>query len=291
MRILLRKFVTRFVNKKIKSKLKKIEYKAKKKIISKFPKLDEQALREIISNDLGIRQGDNIFLHGSTDMVRTDLSPSAIVSILLDIVGEEGSLSVPTFIRYSSKEWMKKDEKFNYRRTISGMGMLSESVRRNKYSARSLHPTKSVATIGPIANEILGEHHLSEYAFDKKSPFFKLLKFNVKVIGFGVPMSYLSMVHTVEDCNINEYPINVNEQEIYSKICVTEDNREIEVKCHVHDISIVAKANPEKFVRKYLERGDYVIKRHYFSSFFMVDGNRLYNELCTQMINNKTIYD
>lgn len=291
MRVFLRKLISRFAGKDLKVKLKKIEYKTRKKWISKTPKLTEIAIRQIITNDLGIKKNDNIFVHGSTDMVNTDLTPSEIVAILLDLIGENGSLSVPTFIRYTSKEWMQQEDKFNYQRTISGMGMISERVRRNKGALRSLHPTKSVATIGTIAKNVLGEHQFSEYAFDQKSPFFKLLKHNVKVIGFGVPMSYLSMVHTVEDCNIEEFPLTINDPEVYSKICIAKDGEEVEVKCHVHNMNIVAKANPEKFVRKYLQKSDYVVKNHYLTPFFMVNGNALYSELHRQIKNENTIYD
>ena len=88
------------------------------------------------------------------------------------------------------------DKQFDIKRTASGMGIFSERVRRHKLAKRSLHPTKSVATIGKIAEEILNEHHLDIYQFGSKSPFVKLLNYNVKVIGLGSPMSYLSMVHT-----------------------------------------------------------------------------------------------
>jgi len=225
------------------------------------------------------------------DMINTDLSPLQIVELLLDIVGSTGSLSVPTFIRYSSEEWMKVDQKFDIKRTPSGMGIISERVRRHKDAKRSLHPTKSVACIGSIADEIVGEHHLDSYPFGQKSPFVKLLEYDVKVVGFGAPMSYLSMVHTVEDCFPKEYPLQINLPPLYEKVCVDENKNDVKVSAYVHDLSIVAKANPEKFVKKYMSRDDYGVFTYYLTPFFVVDGKKLFDALKFEMKNSNTIYN
>ena len=168
MRIFVRKFLSKFLSKKLKSKVKKFEYKSKNKLILKLPTLDEENLIDILVNKLGIKKGDNLFIHASIDMINTALTPLQVLDLILELVGEGGSVSVPTFIRYSSKEWMEMDKKFDIKKTPSGMGIFSERVRRYKDSKRSLHPTKSVATIGKIANEVLSEHHTDSYQ-DRKS--------------------------------------------------------------------------------------------------------------------------
>ena len=48
----------------------------------------------------------------------------------------------------------------------------------------------------------------------------KLLDYDLKVIGLGASMSYLSMVHTVEDVYSTEYPKNINEKTVYEKNCI-----------------------------------------------------------------------
>ena len=71
-------------------------------------------------------------------MINTKLSPLNVLDVIIDIVGCKGSISVPTFVRYSSKDWMLMDEKFDIgNRTASGMGIFSERVRRHKFSKRS----------------------------------------------------------------------------------------------------------------------------------------------------------
>jgi len=291
MRIFIRKILSQILDKEKKDKIKKIEYKTKKKIINALPSLDENKLRDIFKNKLNIQEGDNLFIHASLDMLNTSLSPLQILNILLDIVGENGSISAPTFIRYSSKEWMLMEKPFNAKRTPSGMGLFSERVRRHKLSKRSLHPTKSVASIGPIAEEVTNEHHLSKYPFGTKSPFYKLLDHDVKIIGLGAPMSYLSMVHVVEDIHPDTYPIKINEPKIYEKTCVTLDQENIQVRTYAHDLSVLVKANPEKFIKKYMNPKQYKIYKYFLTPFFVVDGSKLLDQLTVEMLNGNTIYD
>ena len=197
----------------------------------------------------------------------------------------------PTFIRMFSKDWMETDKEFVIDRTPCGTGMFAETVRRYPGAVRSLHPTKSVATIGPIASEILGEHHKAEYAFGNLSPFMKLLNYDVKVVGLGVPMWYLSMVHTVEDCFPDEFPVPVNEERLYRKLCVDKDGKKHVVHTRVHNLGVVAKANPEKFVKRYVDKSDYLLVKWYLTPFFMVRGKALYEALEKQMRLGHTIYD
>lgn len=290
MRIFLRKILIKIVSKKMKKKLKNFEYKRKKSLISKLPNISEEILKDILINKLNIKKGDHLFIHASLDMLNTNLTPLEILKIILTIIGEEGSLSVPTFIKYKSKDWMEMEKDFNLKRTPSGMGIFSERVRRYPGASRSLHPTKSVATIGKVASDILNEHHLDTYQFGIKSPFYKLLKYKVKVIGLGAPMSYLSMVHVVEDVYPEAYPLAVNEKKIFTKNIIN-NTEVVSVKTLVHNLSVVIKANPQKFVKRYMDKEAYIIYNHYLTPFFRVEAMELFKELEEQFKLGNTIYD
>ncbi len=41
------------------------------------------------------------------------------------------------------------------------------------------------------------------------------------------------------------------------------------VRTHVHDMAVVTRANPEKFVRKYVKKEAYTTYDHYLSPFFL----------------------
>jgi aminoglycoside 3-N-acetyltransferase len=290
-RIFLRKILSNILSKELIKKLKEFEYRNKKRIILKQPLLRQKDVKNILVNKLGIKEGDNLFIHCSMDMINTDLSPLQMLELILELVGKDGSVSAPTFIRYSSKEWMLMDKKFDIKKTPSGMGVFSERVRRYKLSKRSLHPTKSIATIGDIAADIVGEHHLDVYQFGVKSPFMKLLDHNVKVVGLGASMSYLSMVHTLEDVHSERYSKNINESKVYEKICINEEKEELIVKTLVHDLKVIIRANPEKFVKRYMDKKDYIIHNNFLTPFFTIEGNQLFNELERQMKKGNTIYD
>jgi aminoglycoside 3-N-acetyltransferase len=290
MRIFLRKILVKVLSKERQKYLKGLEYKSKKGLAKTFPKISEDKFREMLIEQLMIKKGDHLFIHASLDMLHTDLTSLDILRIILDIIGKEGSISVPTFTKYLSKDWMLMKKEFNIRRTPSGMGIFSEMVRRDKDARRSLHPTKSVATIGSIAKSILDEHHLDIYQFGKKSPFYKLLDYDVKIIGLGVSMP-LSMVHVVEDVFPTEHPVDVNEKEVLSKTCIDENKNSINVKTLVHDINIIVKGNSKKFVQRYMNKEDYVISKHYSTPFYMVKGKQFFEELESQMRQGITIYN
>ncbi len=290
MRIFLRKILIKVLSKERQKYLKSLEYKSKKGLSEKFPKISEEKLRTVLTNELHIQRGDHIFVHASLDMIHTDLTPMDIVKIVLDIVGEEGSLSVPTFTKYLSKDWMLMDKDFNIRKTPSGMGIFSEMVRRDKNAVRSLHPTKSVATIGKIAHSILDEHHLDIYQFGKKSPFYKLLNYDVKIIGLGISMP-LSMVHVVEDVYHDEHPVEVNEQELFQKNCIDVNKNSVSVETLVHNLNVIVRGNSKKFVQKYMDKKDYIISSHYLTPFYMVKGKQFFEELTSQMRQGNTIYN
>jgi len=291
MRIFLRKILVNIISKEKQQSLKRFEYQSKKRLTDTFPKLTEAKLREILIDEFGVKSGSHLFIHSSLDMINTDLSPIDILKIILDIVGDEGSISVPTFTKYLSKEWMLMEKEFNIKRTPSGMGIFSEIVRRDKRAVRSLHPTKSVATIGKIAEFILEEHHLDPYQFGKKSPFYKLLtEYDVKIIGLGVSMP-LSMVHVVEDVYHNEHPVDVNEKELFQKKCIDNNKESIVVKTFVHNPKVIVKANSKKFVKTYMDKNDYALANHYLTPFYMVKGKQFFEELKRQMRQGNTIYN
>lgn len=290
MRIRIRKLVSsRFPS--YRDSIKRIEYKTKKYLISRFPPITISGFEEILKTRLGVGAGDVVMVHCSMDMLNTHLKAYELRDLILNIIGKAGSLIVPTFPHVPSVKWMESNIEFSVRRTVSGMGRFSESVRRHSESSRSLHPTKSVSCIGPISEVILNEHHKDNYAFGICSPFYRMIEHDVKVIGLGVPMSYLSLVHVVEDIYGDAYPVRVNLPNLFSKICEDRNKNNIVVNTYVHDMSVVSRADPEKFVVKYMVPTDYVVFNRFFSPFFSVDGRILFDTLKTQMLKGRTIYD
>ena len=110
--------------------------------------LFEQAFKRI-----GLQRGDVIIVHNSllsfgipSDIGLTELS-SKIYSCFRNIIGDEGTLVVPTF-----NFDFCKGITFDRQNTPSKlMGVFSEYIRTLPDSMRSPHPMQSVSAIGPLS--------------------------------------------------------------------------------------------------------------------------------------------
>ncbi|MDD9174891.1 AAC(3) family N-acetyltransferase [Aliivibrio sp. S2TY2] len=291
MRVMIRNFISSFINSNTKKKLKKLEFNAKKKINIYLPKIGEKELMKIICEDFNIKRGDHVFIHASLSLVNTDVTSQKLLDLLLGVVGESGSVSVPCFPAMSSDKYLLRKSPHNYLTSKSGMGEFSECVRKHPDAIRSLHPTKSIASIGLKSSYLMYDDENYLYPFSEFSPFKKLLKKNVKVLGIGVPMSYLSFVHAAEDFMRNEYPVNIYNEDNYVKSCVNYQGETFNLTTKAHNLSIVGKANPYKFVKKYLDRKYWMCRKLYLTPFFYVDGAELTNVILTEAKKGNTIYD
>ncbi|TDF35072.1 hypothetical protein EYS14_22105 [Alteromonadaceae bacterium M269] len=289
MRLLVRRVLAKFISDSTKKKLKKWEFKGKQRLVKILPVLKEENLRKLLGETLGISKGDHVFVHASISLLNTDLSSEKIFYIIQDIVGSEGSISVPCFPRMSSKQFMNSKKKFDVLNSPSGMGGFSEYVRKREDAIRSFHPTKSIASVG-LTRELLEGHNLCEYPFGHGTPYHKMLSLQPKVVGIGVPMSYLSFVHIAEDMEPASFPVKVNESKKYNKLCLDECGKEIEVSSYVHDMGVVVKANPEKYVRNNLNEKYWKSSKWYMSPFFVVNGLELTEQIKKDSINGITIY-
>jgi len=289
MRLFVRKILVKFINDSTKRKLKKWEFKSKQKLIMALPEIGEIELRNLLVDTLGVSKGDNLFVHASMSLLNTKLSSEEIFTIIKAIVGDKGSISVPCFPRMSSMQFMNSKKKFDILNSPSGMGDFSEYVRKRADSNRSFHPTKSIASVG-LDKEILNGHNLCEYPFGCDSPYHKMLKLKPKVLGLGVPMSYLSFVHIAEDMNPEGFPLQVNENKKYIKLSIDEAGHEVDINTYVHDMKVVVKANPEKYVRNNLNKKYWKSSQWYLSPFFVVNGSELTEQINEDSINGITVY-
>ena len=88
MRIFVRKVLSMVLLGENQAKAKKMETKLRKYFVSRFPELDRDHFQDILVKRLGIRAGDNIFVHGSiVDRIRTNVRPHELLKIMLEIVG------------------------------------------------------------------------------------------------------------------------------------------------------------------------------------------------------------
>jgi aminoglycoside 3-N-acetyltransferase len=163
--------------------------------------LDASRLRGLLA-DMGMAPGATVLVHSSMDQIHRrvpGLSPFALIKLMLEMIGPEGTLLMPTFPFVGPlAAHLEKTRSFDVRRTPSRAGLLSELFRRHRRVIRSLHPTHSVAGIGPLAKELLATHHLGN-GFDEQSPFFKIGEHDGRVMSLGAhPKDSFTQFHVCE---------------------------------------------------------------------------------------------
>lgn len=122
-----------------------------------------------------------------------DGGPDALIDGLLQVVGREGSLVMPTF-NYTRP---LPSPYFDARTTPSKSGMLTEIFRHRPETQRSLHPTHSVAAQGDRAGEFLTDHY-KYLAFGIGSPIDRLVQAGGYVLLIGVTQLANSCIHVGE---------------------------------------------------------------------------------------------
>jgi aminoglycoside 3-N-acetyltransferase len=140
---------------------------------------------------LGVAPGEMLLAHSSLKSLgHVEGGAETVVNALIQSIGPGGAAFVPVF-NYDVHA-------FDVSTTPSVVGAVTEAFRRFPHAVRSLHPTHSVAGIGPAAHEIL-EGHDSVHPFGKGSPLWKLWERDAWVLLIGVDHRASSMIHVAEE--------------------------------------------------------------------------------------------
>jgi aminoglycoside 3-N-acetyltransferase len=148
--------------------------------------VDKEVLRRTL-RELGLRPGEVVFVHAAYGQMRTiRATPLEIIEILCKVVGDAGTVVMPTFpMRGSSQAYLDRHPVFDWRRTPSMSGLLTEVFRRTAGIERSLHPTHPVAARGAAAAWLTSGHEHSRTPFDEHSPFHKLFLRDALILSLG----------------------------------------------------------------------------------------------------------
>ncbi len=256
-----------------------------------YPPMSEKTFMQLLHNKLEIKRGMVLYIHSSTDKLNISFSAFRLLELLLEAVGEEGTVVFPCWHYIGRAEDFLKQSGavFNVRRSPTTMGLLPELARRHKKAVRSFHPTASVTAIGRYADELLKEHHLDIYPNGEKSPLYKLITYDSKIIGLGEKVVSLSFVHVVEDIMKSDFPLKtLTGEPLECKVTDTE-NKQITVKTLVPHINISNRDIPG-FFNKYISKTACTSFRYRGSNFFTVNPALLFSEMKTLAAKGKTIY-
>lgn len=148
---------------------------------------------------LGLRKGNAVGVHSSlSSFGYVEGGADAVIDALLETVGEEGTIVMPTYssnrkeIERTQREielgvtWKYEILPYNPQETPCWTGRIPETLRKRKGAIRSLNPTHSLAAIGPKANELVQGWN-------------KLLDADGHILLLGVDLGCCSAMHLAEE--------------------------------------------------------------------------------------------
>jgi aminoglycoside 3-N-acetyltransferase len=143
---------------------------------------------------------------------RQGLRAEAMIEALLEHLAD-GSLFMPTMtwrtVTLLHPVW---DEVT----TPSHTGVLTEIFRTRYATARSIHPTHSVAGWGPAAPLLLSRHHVDTTPVSDNSPYGLMRDYDAYVLMIGVGLECCTAIHLPEEIiNADLYVRPPNEAEVY----------------------------------------------------------------------------
>lgn len=142
--------------------------------------------------DLGLSAKDTVMVHSSLSSFGwVERGAVTVVKALLEILGEEGTLVVPTFSHYLRSG----EDLWDRESTPSLMGVISETVRTWPGAIRSSHAAHPISAIGPNA-QLLCKLHKTGFGHD--SPFKTLVDIGAYILLIGVGYNNCTIFHFLE---------------------------------------------------------------------------------------------
>lgn len=214
--------------------------------------------------ELGFGPDATIYLHSSMDALTRrvrSLTPFQLINLLKDMMGEGGTLLMPTFpFTGSQYHYVQRQKVFNVNRTPSQVGLVTELFRRSEGVTRSFHPTHPVAAWGRHSKELVAEHHLGT-AFGEKSPVYKMRQYDGLMVGLGVtPRHCFTLYHVAEELHPTTYAMQYSPDSFEMTIVHAENHLPYKVIPLRHDL------------RRRYGRADRTLQKEGILSYFTVQG-------------------
>jgi aminoglycoside N3'-acetyltransferase len=152
--------------------------------------------------DLGVTPGRTLWVQSSwNEFFNVPMRPSEVIDLVRELLGPDGTLAMPAFpIDQDSAKVFLVDRAPVY------TGLLCEVFRRMPDVRRSIHLGSSVCAIGPNAEFLIKDHHLTAMPWGKDSPFCRLMEVDARMLGLGAGFNFMTPLHAVECLLYEEVP-------------------------------------------------------------------------------------
>ncbi|MHB9134026.1 MAG: AAC(3) family N-acetyltransferase [Armatimonadota bacterium] len=178
---------------------------------------------------VGLREGDLVVVHSSLRRLGpVEGGADGVIDALLATIGPTGTLALPTFT-YATVG----DQQPVWHQTLtpsSAIGALPNVFLKRKGVVRSIHPSHSVAALGPKAAELVTGHENDDSPCSRTSPFGKLADWGGKILIIGVGLQCCTFFHGCEEWADLSWMLSERSQ----RYCLTADGRTIPVLARGH---------------------------------------------------------
>lgn len=203
-----------------------------------------RTFEEIVADfdSIPLEVGSIVFIHSgfkSLGLVRG--GPQTVVDALIESLVKSRKITVamPSFTILGSMHQQLTSKKiFDVRNTPTVFRGIPLAFQQLPNLKRSIHPTHSVMAIGPMADWLVGEHHVCGSSFGTGSPFGKLLEHKSYVMGLGTRLGTVTFYHTLEDIEV-DFPFRVyTEDSPYEVTCLDHRGRKVTMQVSAHDSAV-----------------------------------------------------
>ncbi|MBX3168036.1 MAG: AAC(3) family N-acetyltransferase [Candidatus Eremiobacteraeota bacterium] len=164
---------------------------------------------------LEVPVGGLVYLHTSFSRLRyLELSPNEFIDSLLDYLGPQGSLTMPSFswnVDPSERPWKGYADYFHghyvfdVRNTPANIGAVPELFRQRPGVRRGLNYWWSVAACGPLADELTHAQEEVEHPAGPDSSFGRIQHHGGWILGLGVTLNTTSLAFLPDFALQNRY--------------------------------------------------------------------------------------
>ena len=149
--------------------------------------------------DVGLAPGAVVVVHSALrSFGRVEGGEDAVIDALLSAAGPAGTVCMPT-LTYGDYGPRRPPPPFDPRTTPGVVGRIPERFRQRDRVERSLHPTHSVAAVGPQASALLRDHHRSATPCGPDSPWGRIAAAHGSVLLLGVGTHSCTLFHGAEE--------------------------------------------------------------------------------------------
>lgn len=149
--------------------------------------------------DLGLRAGDLVVVHSSLSSFGwVDGGADAVIDALLAAVAPGGTVVMPT-LTFGPYTPENPPPLFDPRTRAGIVGRIPEVFRQRPAARRSLHPTHSVAAMGPLADELTADHELSRTPIGPDGAWGRIAQWGGRILMLGAPLRTCTMMHGPEE--------------------------------------------------------------------------------------------